>query len=137
MSRMKNQTQCESRTHTHTHLPDPRTTAVDPLQEVDLLQRQVEEGVVKVPQQDVLEGETLVGQEPVPQRESALVLGDAQQEDGTDGQAVPEDPLPAPGPTDNLREERNKDIKDKLCPISRGGRGRSSPGVYQNLQPET
>ena len=78
---------------------------VDPFQEVGLLQRQVEEGVVKVPQQDVLKGLALVRQEALPQREARPVLRDAQQENGADGQSVPKESFPAPGPTDDLSGE--------------------------------
>ena len=55
-----------------------RAAAVNPLQKVRFLQRQVEEGVFKVPEQDVSEGLTLVGQEPIPQRQSGPIPGNPQ-----------------------------------------------------------
>lgn len=91
------------------HRLDVRTAAVDPCQEVRLLQRQVEEGVLEVPEQDVPERLVLVGQQPVPQRQSRTIPGDPQQEDGPDGRPVPGQALLSPGPTYNLQTAAGDD----------------------------
>ena len=67
------------------------------------LQCQVEEGVLKIPEQDVPEGFTLVGQQPIPQRQSGPIPGNPQQENSTDGHTILEKALFTPGPTHHLR----------------------------------
>lgn len=68
------------------------------------LQRQVEERVLKIPQQDVLEGLALVGQEPIPERQGGATPGNAQQEHGPDGNGVVKSALLTPRPTHHLLE---------------------------------
>lgn len=67
------------------------------------LQRQVEEGVFKVPEQDIPKGLTLVGQELIPQRQSSAIPGNPEQENSTDGHAIPEKSLFTPCPTHHLK----------------------------------
>lgn len=81
-----------------------RTGAVDPFQKVRFLQCQVEEGVVKVPQQDVPKGLTLVFQKPIPQGQGSPIPGNPQQEKSTDGHAILEMSFFTPGPTYHLKE---------------------------------
>lgn len=69
------------------------------------LQGQVEERVVEVPQQDVVEGLTLVGQESIPQRQLAVVPGNAQQENRANGSSIMELSLLTPRPSHHLRDE--------------------------------
>lgn len=70
-------------------------------------QRQVEECVFKVPEQDVSKGLTLVGQEPVPQRQSSPIPRNPEQEHGTDRDTVLEMSFFTPGPAYHLK------IRDK------------------------
>lgn len=81
------------------------TAAVDPVQKMCLLQSQVEEGVFKVPDQDVPECPALVGQEPLPKRQRTAVPGDPQQEQGPDGNTRVERPLLTPRLTHHLQQE--------------------------------
>ena len=80
--------------------------AIDPLEEMSFLQRQVEEGVLKVPEQDVLVGVALVEQQAVPQGQGALVPGYPQKEHRTEGNAVLGRPLPTPRLTHHLSKGR-------------------------------
>lgn len=67
------------------------------------LQRQVEEGVIKVPEQDIPKRLTLIGQEPIPQRQRSTIPGNSQQENSTDGHTILEKSLFTPGPTYHLK----------------------------------
>lgn len=80
-----------------------RAAVVNPFKEMCFLQRQVEEGVVKVPQQDVLKGLTLVGQKPIPQRQSCPIPGNPEEEKSADRNTIFEKSLFTPGPTYNLK----------------------------------
>lgn len=121
------------------------TAAVDPFEEVRLLQRQVEEGVLKVPEQDVPERLALVGEEAVPQGQSRAVPGDAQQEHGADGHAVLEEALFAPSPTYDLinnQTKRRKTWRTIIIAVYSISHLHSIkwiiiPDVYQNLQQQT
>ncbi len=80
-----------------------RTAVVDPLEKMCFLQRQVEECVIKVPEQDVPKGLTLVGQEPIPQRQSGPIPRNSQKENGADRHTIWEKFLFTPGPTYHLK----------------------------------
>lgn len=80
-----------------------RAAAVNPFQKMCFLQCQVEEGVFEVPEQDIPKGLTLVGQEPIPQRQSSPIPGNPEQENRTDGHAIWEKSLFTPGPTYHLK----------------------------------
>lgn len=83
-----------------------RTAAVDPFQKVRFLQCQIEEGILKVPKQDVPIDLTLVGQKPIPQRQGSPIPGNPQQKNSADRHTLLEMPLFSPGPTYHLKELR-------------------------------
>lgn len=85
--------------------------AVDPFQKMGFLQRQVEEGVLKIPQKDVPKGLALVGQEPIPERQGGATPGNAQQEHGTDGHTGVISSLLTPRPTHHLHEIQTLIVK--------------------------
>lgn len=74
------------------------------------LQCQVEKGVVKVPQQNIPEGLTLVGQEMIPKWQRRSIPGNPQQKNSSDSHTILEKSLSAPGPTNHLKIKKNKRV---------------------------